>query len=153
MDKWKEVIEYIDLLKQYTKADPQKVLNVLKNNWKAVGAPAAKDDDYTLVRKAWTLYVCLGIYNGFGTPFKERKNIKISNRILNFVMSPGYKTNYPVFSVKARAWKDRSEPQHAKNCRKLWDSPKGKEIRKHLKRLKGKLPIMYKQELNPLFKK
>ena len=73
MDKWKEVIEYIDLLKQYTKADPQKVLNVLKNNWKAVGAPAAKDDDYTLVRKAWTLYVCLGIYNGFGTPFKERK--------------------------------------------------------------------------------
>ena len=81
------------------------------------------------------------------------ENIKISNRILNFVMSPGYKTNYPVFSVKARAWKDRSEPQHAKNCRKLWDSPKGKEIRKHLKRLKGKLPIMYKQEINPLFKK
>ena len=127
MDKWKSVTDYIDLLKA-TDADPTKVLNVLKNNWKAAGAPTAKSDDYTLVRKAWTLYVCLGIYNGFGTPFKERKNIKISNRILNFVMSPGYKTNYPVFSVKARAWKDRSEPQHAKNCRKLWDSPKGKEI-------------------------
>ena len=152
MDKWKSVTDYIDLLKA-TDADPKKVLNVLKNNWKAAVAPTAKSDDYTLVRKAWTLYVCLGIYNGFGTPFKERKNIKISNRILNFVMSPGYKTNYPVFSVKARAWKDRSEPQHAKNWRKLWDSPKGKEIRKHLKRLKGKLPIMYKAELNPLFKK
>ena len=152
MDKWKSVTDYIDLLK-VTDADPKKVLNVLKNNWKAAGAPTAKSDDYTLVRKAWTLYVCLGIYNGFGTPFKERKNIKITNRILNFVMSPGYKLNYPMFSVKERAYKDRTETQHLNNCRKLWDCPKGKEIRKHLKRLKGKLPITYKAEINPLFKK
>ena len=34
MDKWKSVTDYIDLLKA-TDADPTKVLNVLKNNWKA----------------------------------------------------------------------------------------------------------------------
>ena len=41
--------------------------------------------------------------------------------------------------------------QHSKNCRKLWDSAKGKEFRKHFERTKGKIPIFYKGQLNKIF--
>ena len=104
-----------------------------------------------------------GIYNKHGTPKKELKKVTITNQILYFVESAGYKINYnlfhPVKNKNKTEWVENgSNPyskialgQHAKNCRKLWDSAKGKEIRKSFKNTKGKIPITFKGELNPLF--
>jgi len=158
-DKWSSLIEYL----KTTNAKPESVLNLIKNTWKPKGKTKIKTDDFNIVRRAWTLMVVHGIYNKHGTPKKHLKNVTITNQILYFVESQGYKNNYnlfhPVKNKNKTEWVEntsdeyskKSLSQHAKNCRKLWDSAKGKEIRKNFKNTKGKIPITYKGELNPLF--
>ena len=95
--------------------------------------------------------------------YKKGIRIEITNQILYFVESQGFKINYnlfhPIKNKNKTEWAENNDnpyskkthEQHAKNCRKLWDSAKGKEIRKSLKNSKGKIPITFKGELNPLF--
>ena len=144
---WSTLIDYLNT----TNAKPEKVLNLVKQSFKPKGQKVVKTDDFNQVRRAWTLWVVLGIYNKFGVPKNKLKTVKITDQILYFVDAQSYKMNYAAFSLKERSWNERSVAQHAKNCRKLWDSAKGKEIRKHLKATKGKLPIFYLRELNKIF--
>jgi len=158
-DKWAGLIKYLNS----TDAKPESVLNLIKNTWKPKGKSKVKTDSFNIVRRAWTLMVVHGIYNKHGTPKKELKTVTITNQILYFVESAGYKINYnlfhPVKNKNKTEWVENSsnpyskitQGQHAKNCRKLWDSTKGKEVRKSFKNTKGKIPITYKGELNPLF--
>lgn len=162
-NKWAKLIKYLDT----TNAKPESVLNLVKQSFKPKGVKTTKDDDFNQVRRAWTLWVVLGIYNKFGVPKKELKTVNITNQILYFVEGKSYQMNYDLMhpvktynkklkkyewdTAKASLYKTKTISQHAKNCRKLWDSAKGKEIRKHLERLKGKLPIIYKKELNKIF--
>ena len=158
-DKWTGLINYLNS----TDAKPESVLNLVKNTWKPRGKSKVKTDDFNIVRRAWTLMVVHGIYNKHGTPKKELKKVTITNQILYFVESTGYKINYnlfhPVKNKNKTEWvENNNNPyskltllQHTKNCRKLWDSVKGKEVRKSFKNTKGKIPITLKGELNPLF--
>ena len=158
-DKWAGLINYLNS----TDAKPESVLNLVKNTWKPRGKSKVKTDDFNIVRRAWTLMVVHGIYNKHGTPKKELKKVTITNQILYFVESAGYKINYNLFHPiknkdktewvenKSDQYSEKTLSQHAKNCRKLWDSTKGKEIRKSFIKTKGKIPITYKAELNPIF--
>ena len=161
--KWAQLIKYLDT----TDAKPEKVLNLVKQSFKPKGKKITKDDDFNQVRRAWAMYVVLGIYNKFGTPTKDKRKQNITNTILYFVESQAYKTNYNLMhpvktyneKLKKYEWDTAKEDlyskktvsQHSKNCRKLWDSPKGKEFRKHFERTKGKIPIFYKGQLNKIF--
>ena len=168
--KWAQLIKYLDT----TDAKPEKVLNLVKQSFKPKGKKITKDDDFNQVRRAWTMYVVVGIYNKFGTPKKLskeeiKKGVKknITNIISWFVESRAYKMNYNLMhpvktyneKLKKYEWntaeenlyKKKTVSQHSKNCRKLWDSPKGKEFRKHFERTKGKIPIFYKGQLNKIF--
>ena len=158
-DKWATLLKYLNS----TDAKPESVLNLVQNTWKPKGKSKVKTDDFNIIRRAWALMVVHGIYNKHGIPKKHLKKVTITNQILYFVESQGYKINYnlfhPVKNKNKTEWtENKSDPyskkshiQHAKNCRKLWDSTKGKEVRKHFKNTKGKIPITYKGELNPLF--
>jgi|TARA_A200000159_G_scaffold164817_1_gene196518 hypothetical protein len=158
-DKWEYLIRYLET----TNAKPESVLNLVKNTWKPKGKSKVKTDDFNIVRRAWTLMVVHGIYNKHGTPKNKIKTVSITNQILYFVESQGFKINYnlfhPIKDKNKTEWIENNDnpyskktiSQHAKNCRKLWDSAKGKEIRKGLKNSKGKIPITFKGELNPLF--
>tara|TARA_R110002153_G_scaffold156981_1_gene308985 strand:- start:9 stop:506 length:498 start_codon:yes stop_codon:yes gene_type:complete len=155
-DKWNNVIEYL----RSTNADPKSVLNLIKNTWPVKGKKIVKSDDFNVVRRAWTLCVVHGIYNKHGVPKKELKKVKITNQILYFVECEGYRINYNLFhpivvfneKLKKKEYNTSDENlyakkthlQHAKNCRKLWDSDKGKELRKHFKRTNGKIPVSYR---------
>jgi hypothetical protein len=106
------------------------------------------------------LCVVHGIYNKHGVPKKELKKVKITNQILYFVECEVYRINYNLFhpivvfneKLKKKEYNTSDEnlyakktlSQHAKNCRKLWDSAKGKELRKHFKRTNGKIPVSYR---------
>ena len=83
-------IKYLDT----TDAKPEKVLNLVKQSFKPKGKKITKDDDFNQVRRAWAMYVVLGIYNKFGTPTKDKRKQNITNTILYFVESQAYKTNY-----------------------------------------------------------
>lgn len=162
-DKWADLTNYLNT----TEAKPDKVLNLIKQSFKPVGKKIVKDDDYNQVRRAWTMWVVCGIYNKFGTPKSKRKNTNITDAILYFVESASYKITYDLFhpvktyneKLKVYEWntaedslyKKKTTSQHAKNCRKLWDSAKGKELRKNFKITKGKIPITYKNEINKIF--
>ena len=156
-DKWAKVINYLNT----TDAKAESVLNLIKNTWKPKGKKIVKTDDFNRLRRAWTLMTVAGIYNKQGTPKNKLKTVTITNQILYYVESPGY-INYnlchPVKSKNKKGvlewnenredvFKKKSISQHAKNCRKLWDSPKGKELRKHLPRTKGKIPVNF----NPFY--
>ena len=54
-------------------------------------------------------------------------------------------------SAEESLYEKKTTSQHERNCRKIWDSKKGKELRKHFIRTNGKIPIMYKAQLDPLF--
>ena len=144
--KWAQLIKYLDT----TDAKPEKVLNLVKQSFKPKGKKITKDDDFNQVRRAWAMYVVLGIYNKFGTPTKDKRKQNITNTILYFVESQAYKTNYNLMHP-VKTYNKKTVSQHSKNCRKLWDSPKGKEFRKHFERTKGKIPIFYKGQLNKIF--
>ena len=161
-DKWAKVTDYLNT----TSAKPESVLNLIKQSFGAKGKP--KTDHFNLVRRAWSMYVCCGIYNKHGTPDKKKKSTKITNAIVWFVLSEAYKINYelmhPVKTYNEKLKKleyntseenlytKKTVEQHAKNCRKIWDSAKGKEFQKHFKRTGGKIPISYKAEIiDPLF--
>ena len=88
--KWAQLIKYLDT----TDAKPEKVLNLVKQSFKPKGKKITKDDDFNQVRRAWAMYVVLGIYNKFGTPTKDKRKQNITNTILYFVESQAYKTNY-----------------------------------------------------------
>jgi hypothetical protein len=162
-DKWAELVKYLNT----TDAKPEKVLNLVKQSFKTKGIKTVKTDDFNIIRRAWTLLTVAGIYKKQGTPKNKLKTVTITNQILYYVESEAYKINYAMFhpvktknkKLKITEWNTSTEDlyskksltQHAKNCRKLWDSPKGKELRKHLPRTKGQIPITYKGELNSLF--
>ena len=158
-EKWATLIKYLDS----TNAKPESVLNLIQNTWKPKGKSKVKSDGFNVVRRAWTLMVVHGIYNKHGTPKNKLKTVTITNQILYFVESQGYKINYNLFHPiknknktewvenKSDQYSEKTLSQHAKNCRKLWDSAKGKEIRKNFINTKGKIPIFYKAELNPIF--
>ena len=155
-DKWDKVIEYL----KSTNADPESVLKLIKNTWAVKGKKIVKTDDFNVVRRAWTLFVIHGIYNKHGVPKKELKKITMTNQILYFIECEGYRINYnlfhPIFVFNKKLKKkekntsdenlyaNKTHSVHAKNCRKLWDSPKGKELRKHFVRTKGKIPVSYR---------
>ena len=145
--KWLDLIDYLNT----TNAKPDKVLNLVKQSFQPVGKKVVKTDDHNLVRRAWTLYVVTGIFNKLGTPEKLKKKTKITDAIRYFIDSKAYKISFAAISIKERKWEDRSYYQHEKNCRKLWDSSKGKLLRKELEKTKGKIPIKYKGEFNPIF--
>ena len=142
--KWAKLTKYLDT----TDAKPEKVLNLVKQSFKPKGKKTTKDDDFNQVRRAWAMYVVVGIFNKFGTPTKDKRKQTITNTILYFVESQAYKTNYNLMHP-VKTYNEKS--QHSKNCRKLWDRAKGKEFRKHFKRTKGKIPIFYKGQLNKIF--
>ena len=151
-EKWATLIKYLDS----TNAKPESVLNLIQNTWKPKGKSKVKSDGFNVVRRAWTLMVVHGIYNKHGTPKNKLKTVTITNQILYFVESQGYKINYNLFHPiknknktewvenKSDQYSGKTLSQHAKNCRKLWDSAKGKEIRKSFIKTKGKIPITYK---------
>ena len=58
---------------------------------------------------------------------------------------------YEWYSAEESLYEKKTTSQHERNCRKIWDSKKGKELRKHFIRTNGKIPIMYKAQLDPLF--
>ena len=161
--KWAKLTKYLDT----TDAKPEKVLNLVKQSFKPKGKKTTKDDDFNQVRRAWAMYVVVGIFNKFGTPTKDKRKQTITNTILYFVESQAYKTNYNLMhpvktynqklkkyewdSAEESLYEKKTTSQHERNCRKIWDSKKGKELRKHFIRTNGKIPIMYKAQLDPLF--
>ena len=160
-NKWNSLIKYLNT----TNAKPESVLNLVKQSFGSKGK--SKTDDFNLLRRAWAIYVCVGIYNKFGTPEKKKTSTKITNAILYFVESQAYKTNYNLMhpvktynqklkkyewdSAEESLYEKKTTSQHERNCRKIRDSKKGKELRKHFIRTNGKIPIMYKAQLDPLF--
>tara|TARA_R100001440_G_scaffold69068_1_gene90774 strand:+ start:48 stop:662 length:615 start_codon:yes stop_codon:yes gene_type:complete len=170
--KWLPLIDYLNSIK----AKPENVFNLVKQSFGAKNKP--KTDDYNLVRRAWTLFVVHGIYNKSGVPEKEKKTVKISNQISYFVESEAYQRTYDLMhpvktynkKLKKYEWnvpvvydpklkkykkiseyKKKSQDTHVRACRKLWDSAKGKLLRKELENKKGKIPIYYKHQLNAIF--
>jgi hypothetical protein len=166
--KWLPLIDYLNSIK----AKPDKVFNLVKQSFGAKNKP--KDDDYNQLRRTWSLFVVSQIYNKSGVPEKEKKNVKIGDAISYFVESEAYQISYdmmhpvktynkklkkyewnvPVDSKdkKISEYKKKSQETHIRACRKLWDSDKGKLLRKELKKTKGKIPLYYKGELNAIFK-
>jgi len=158
-DRWTELIGYLNK----TPAKPESVLNLVKNTWKPKSnKPIVKTDPHNIIRRAWALMVVSGIYNKHGVPKKPKRKITITNQILYFCEADSYKINYNLFHpIKTKAkdgvmeWNENREDtfskktllQHAKNCRKLWDSPKGKILRKEMIKTKGKIPVTH----SPLF--
>ena len=160
-EKWATLIKYLDS----TNAKPESVLNLVKQSFGVKNKP--KTDDYNQMRRAWTLFVVHGIYNKSGVPEKEKKTVKISNQISYFVESKAFQMTYDLMhpitiyneKLKKKEWntaeeslyKKKSQDSHVRACRKLWDSAKGKLLRKELKNKKGKIPIYYKHQLNAIF--
>ena len=83
-NKWDSLIKYLNT----TNAKPESVLNLVKQSFGSKGK--SKTDDFNLLRRAWAIYVCVGIYNKFGTPEKKKTSTKITNAILYFVESQAY---------------------------------------------------------------
>ena len=116
--KWAQLIKYLDT----TDAKPEKVLNLVKQSFKPKGKKITKDDDFNQVRRAWAMYVVLGIYNKFGTPTKDKRKQNITNTILYFVESQAYKTNYNLMhpvktyneNLKYYVWKTAEENLYKK---------------------------------------
>lgn len=166
--KWLPLIDYLNSIK----AKPDKVFNLVKQSFGAKNKP--KDDDYNQLRRTWSLFVVSQIYNKSGVPEKEKKNVKIGDAISYFVESEAYQISYDMMhpvktynkKLKKYEWnvpidskdkkiseyKMKSQETHIRACRKLWDSDKGKLLRKELKKTKGKIPLYYKGELNAIFK-
>jgi hypothetical protein len=166
--KWLPLIDYLNSIK----AKPDKVFNLVKQSFGAKNKP--KDDDYNQLRRTWSLFVVSQIYNKSGVPEKEKKNVKIGDAISYFVESEAYQISYDMMhpvktynkKLKKYEWnvpidskdkkiseyKKKSQETHIRACRKLWDSDKGKLLRKELKKTKGKIPLYYKGELNAIFK-
>ena len=152
--KWAQLIKYLDT----TDAKPEKVLNLVKQSFKPKGKKITKDDDFNQVRRAWAMYVVLGIYNKFGTPTKDKRKQNITNTILYFVESQAYKTNYnlmhPVKTYNEKLKNMNGTLQKKIFIRKLYHNTartaenygivQKEEFRKHFERTKGKIPIFYK---------
>ena len=170
--KWLPLIDYLNSIK----AKPDNVFNLVKQSFGAKNKP--KTDDFNQLRRTWSLWVVTGIYNKSGVPEKEKKNIKIGDAISYLVTSETYQIMYDIThpaktynkklkkyewnvplvhdpklkkDIKISEYKKKSHETHIRACRKLWDSDKGKLLRKELKKTNGKIPIYYKGELNSIF--
>ena len=83
----------------------------------------------------------------------ELQNPRLSPLVVQYIgaLREEKLKKYEWNTAEENLYKKKTVSQHSKNCRKLWDSPKGKEFRKHFERTKGKIPIFYKGQLNKIF--
>ena len=80
------------------------------------------------------------------------RNVKIERYAKEIISVVAVKLKkYEWDSAEESLYEKKTTSQHERNCRKIWDSKKGKEHRKHFIRTNGKIPIMYKAQLDPLF--
>ena len=138
---WATFLERVK--KEYPRAQPDKLFNVIKTTY----GNSAHESGYQVVRNSWAYIVVGSIAKKINTP-KDKKKRTTRNIIRNWCRSKDYKEMWCLFhpikiknsKTKAVEWNSNNETnfnkiglvRHVKQVNEVWVSKKGKKLRSHL---------------------